>query len=149
MKCQKDDWPRHKIQCNKDQDDKTSMPESARKTLEDMIIWDRKNRKQLISAAISALDLCHHPENADKYVFFVGLTDTPGAKHRYQVGFAITIPFEQYKSIFGNRAGDPRDDQRIGSVCAVGSRVVHALTLIFRVFRSARGQNLPHASLSR
>jgi hypothetical protein len=43
------------------------MPESAQKTIEDMVIWDRKNRPKLISAAISALDLCHYPENADEY----------------------------------------------------------------------------------
>ncbi|KAJ6497447.1 hypothetical protein C8R45DRAFT_127383 [Mycena sanguinolenta] len=110
IKCQKDDWPRHKLQCNSS----SSWSTGAQKTLEDMIIWDRKNRPKLISAAISALDLCHYPENADEYVFFVGLTDTPGAKYRYQVGFAKPISFEQYEKIFGSRAGDPRNDQRIG-----------------------------------
>ncbi|KAJ6631383.1 hypothetical protein B0H10DRAFT_1978456 [Mycena sp. CBHHK59/15] len=114
IKCQKDDWPRHKVQCNKDREEKSTMPESAQKTIEDMVIWDRKNRPKLISAAISALDLCHHPENADEYVFFVGLTDTPGAKHRYTVGFAAPISFEQYEGMYGDRAGDPRNDQRIG-----------------------------------
>jgi len=114
IKCQRDDWPRHKVQCNKNQEDRSAIPESAKKTLEDMIIWDRKNRPKLISAAISALDLCHHPENADEYVFFVGLKDTPGAKYRFQVGFARPISFEDYESIYGDRAGDPRNDQRIG-----------------------------------
>jgi hypothetical protein len=47
-------------------------------------------------------------------VFFVSLTDTPGAKHRYQVGYAAPVSFEQYESVFGDRAGDPRNDQRIG-----------------------------------
>ncbi|KAJ6578903.1 hypothetical protein DFH09DRAFT_1148632 [Mycena vulgaris] len=114
LKCQKDDWPRHKIQCNRDQEEKSSMPESAQKTIEDMVIWDRKNRPKLISAAISALDLCHHPENADEYAFFVELTETPGAKHRYSVGFAAPISFEQYERKYGEHAGDPRNDQRIG-----------------------------------
>ncbi|KAJ7350764.1 hypothetical protein DFH08DRAFT_116431 [Mycena albidolilacea] len=114
IKCQKSDWPRHKVQCNEDQEAKASRSETAQKTLEDMIIWDRKNRPKLISAAISALDLCHYPENADEYVFLVQLTDTPGAKHRYTVGFANAVSFEQYESIFSNRAGDPRVDQRIG-----------------------------------
>ncbi|KAJ7821529.1 hypothetical protein B0H14DRAFT_2830938 [Mycena olivaceomarginata] len=114
IKCQKSDWPRHKVQCNEDQEAKASRSETAQKTLEDMIIWDRKNRPKLISAAISALDLCHYPENADEYVFVVQLIDTPGAKHRYTVGFANAVSFEQYESIFSNRAGDPRVDQRIG-----------------------------------
>ncbi|KAJ7817278.1 hypothetical protein B0H14DRAFT_2842980 [Mycena olivaceomarginata] len=114
IKCQKSDWPRHKVQCNADQEAKASRSETAQKTLEDMIIWDRKNRPKLISAAISALDLCHYPENADEYVFVVQLIDTPGAKHRYTVGFANAVSFEQYESIFSNRAGDPRVDQRIG-----------------------------------
>ncbi|KAJ6593232.1 hypothetical protein B0H19DRAFT_15128 [Mycena capillaripes] len=95
IKCQKDDWPRHKVQCNRD-------------------LEEKKNRPKLISAAISALDLCHYPENADEYVFFVSLTDTPGAKYRYQVGFAAPVSFEQYENVFGARAGDPRNDQRIG-----------------------------------
>jgi hypothetical protein len=47
-------------------------------------------------------------------VFVVQLIDTPGAKHRYTVGFANAVSFEQYESIFSNRAGDPRVDQRIG-----------------------------------
>ncbi|KAJ7672063.1 hypothetical protein B0H17DRAFT_183389 [Mycena rosella] len=111
LKCQKDDWPRHKVQCNRDQDEKHAMPESEQKTIEDVVIWDRKNRPKLISAAISALELCHYPENADEYVFFVVLTDTPGAKHRYSVGSAAPISFEQYESMYG---GDPRNDQRIG-----------------------------------
>ncbi|KAJ7157801.1 hypothetical protein C8R46DRAFT_1112993 [Mycena filopes] len=114
VKCQRDDWPRHKVQCNRDREEKSSMPESAQKTIEDMVIWDRKNRPKLISAAISALELCHFPENADEYVFFVALTDTPGAKYRYQVGFAAPISFEQYERVFGPKAGDPRNDQRIG-----------------------------------
>ncbi|KAJ7496612.1 hypothetical protein FB451DRAFT_1208228 [Mycena latifolia] len=114
LKCQKDDWPRHKVQCNRDREEKASMPESAQKTLEDVIIWDRKNRPKLISAAISALDLCHYPENADEYVFFVVLTDTPGAKYRYSVGFAAAISFQQYENLYGDRSGDPRNDQRIG-----------------------------------
>ncbi|KAJ7478601.1 hypothetical protein B0H11DRAFT_2027976 [Mycena galericulata] len=114
IKCQRDDWSRHKVQCNKDQDDKHAMPESAQRTLEDMIIWDRKNRPKLISAAISALDLCHHPENADEYVFFVWLNDTPGARRRYQIGFAEPISFVEYETLYGDRAGDPRNDQRIG-----------------------------------
>jgi hypothetical protein len=46
--------------------------------------------------------------------FFVALTDTPGAKHRYSVKFAGPISFEQYESVYGERAGDPRNDQRIG-----------------------------------
>ncbi|KAJ6491620.1 hypothetical protein C8R47DRAFT_1214423 [Mycena vitilis] len=90
------------------------MPASAQKTIEDMVIWDRKHRPQLISAAISALDLCHYPENADEYVFFVSLTDTPGAKYRYQLGLCAPLSFEQYEAVFGDRAGDPRNDQRIG-----------------------------------
>ncbi|KAJ7133729.1 hypothetical protein C8R43DRAFT_1022906 [Mycena crocata] len=114
IKCQKDDWPRHKIQCNRDQDEMYAMPQSAQKTIEDMVKWDRKNRPKLIAAAISALGLCHFPENADEYVFFVVLTDTPGAKYRYQVGFAAPVSFENYERRFGAKAGDPRNDQRIG-----------------------------------
>ena len=43
------------------------MSEGAKTTIEEMVIWDRKNRSMLITAAISALDLCHHPENADEF----------------------------------------------------------------------------------
>ncbi|KAJ7099368.1 hypothetical protein B0H15DRAFT_544336 [Mycena belliarum] len=114
VQCQKDDWPRHKVQCNRDQEEKHAMPESEQKTIEDVVIWDRKNRPKLISAAISALDLCHYPDNADEYVFFVALIDTPGAKHRYSVGWAAPISFEQYENKYGARSGDPRNDQRIG-----------------------------------
>ncbi|KAJ7198502.1 hypothetical protein GGX14DRAFT_469520 [Mycena pura] len=114
IQCQKADWPRHKIQCKQDQEDKSSMPEGAKATIEEMVIWDRKNRSKLITAAISALDLCHHPENADEFVFFVGLADAPGAKHRFVVDFAMPLSFDRYESIYGQHAGDPRNDQRIG-----------------------------------
>ncbi|KAK7033821.1 FAD-binding PCMH-type domain-containing protein [Favolaschia claudopus] len=114
VKCQKDDWPRHKVQCNKDQEAKSTRSESAQKTLEDMIRWDRKNRPRLIAAAISALDLCHFPENADEYMFFISLNDTPGTKYRYEIGFAKPISFAQYEDIFGQFADNPRNDQRIG-----------------------------------
>ncbi|KAJ7072858.1 hypothetical protein C8F01DRAFT_1105500 [Mycena amicta] len=114
--CQKSDWPRHKVQCKKDQAEKTTMPANAKKTIDDMIVWDRKNRAKLIAAAISALDLCHYPENCDDYVFVVGLADTPGAKHRFTIRFAEAVAFDQYESMYGGpeRAGNPREDQRIG-----------------------------------
>ncbi|KAJ7647894.1 hypothetical protein FB45DRAFT_210762 [Roridomyces roridus] len=114
IQCQKEDWPRHKLDCNKNLEDGLPMPEGAKDTLEHIVIWDRKNRRKLVSAAISALDLCHYPENADEYVFLVGLKDTPGVKYRYQISFAGALSFDEYENVYGGRSGNPRNDQRIG-----------------------------------
>ncbi|KAF7290117.1 FAD-binding PCMH-type domain-containing protein [Mycena chlorophos] len=114
--CQKSDWPRHKPQCKQRRQERSALPAVASKTIDDLVVWDRKHRAKLIAAAISALDLCHYPENADEYLFVVALVDTPGAKHRFTIRHANAISFDVYEELFGGAkiAGYPREDQRIG-----------------------------------
>ncbi|KAF7289246.1 FAD-binding PCMH-type domain-containing protein [Mycena indigotica] len=97
--CQKSDWPRHKPECKQRREEKSALPPDASKAIEDIVIWDRRHRKKLIAAAISALDLCHYPENADDYVFIVLLFETPGAKQILRDT---------------KTEGNPREYQRIG-----------------------------------
>lgn len=70
--------------------------------LDKMIAWDRAGgRKKLHSAALSALDLCHHPENSHKYLFWAGIvaTGSTEAKYYFRVDLATALPYDELTGI--------------------------------------------------